>query len=129
MRRRVIVLNHFAAPLDAPGGTRHVELFSRLHDWDAIVIAGSRSLYTRQPSSSRDEMFRPVWVSPYRGNGPTRVANWLSYCLTSIVAGLRYGQVDVVYASSPHLLAGLAGWILARIRRVPLVLEIRDLWP
>jgi len=34
-----------------------------------------------------------------------------------------------VYGSSPHLLAPLAGLAAARLRRVPFVLEIRDLWP
>jgi glycosyltransferase involved in cell wall biosynthesis len=129
MRRRVIALNHAAAPLGAPGGTRHVELFGRLDAWDAIVIAGNRSLYTRRATFRGDDIFRPVWVAPYRANGPTRIINWASFCFTGLAAGLRYGRVDVVYASSPHLLAGLAGWFLARIRRVPLVLEIRDLWP
>ena len=35
----------------------------------------------------------------------------------------------LVYGSSPHLLAALAGWVLSRIKRVPFVLEVRDLWP
>ena len=38
-------------------------------------------------------------------------------------------KADLVYASSPHLLAGLAGWAIAKRRRVPFVLEVRDLWP
>jgi glycosyltransferase involved in cell wall biosynthesis len=36
---------------------------------------------------------------------------------------------DLVYASSPHLLAGLAGAIVAAAFRIPFVLEIRDMWP
>ena len=38
-------------------------------------------------------------------------------------------RVDVVYGSSPHLLAAFAAWMIAAVRRVPFVLEIRDLWP
>ena len=122
------MLNHFAVPREAPGGTRHAELVANFERWRATIIAGNRNLLTRHKTRF-DSAFRPVWVWPYTGNGPTRVLNWLSYAVTSFVAGVRAGRVDLVYASSPHLLAGLSGWLLARSRRVPFVLEIRDLWP
>lgn len=37
--------------------------------------------------------------------------------------------VDLVLATSPQIFTGLAGLALARLRRVPFVLEVRDLWP
>lgn len=126
--RRVLVLNHFAVPWHAPGGTRHAELVANFERWHGTIVAGNRSLLTRRRITF-DESFLPVWVWPYSGNGPARILNWLSYAVTSVVAGLRFGPVELVYASSPHLFAGLSGWLLAHIRRVPLVLEIRDLWP
>jgi glycosyltransferase involved in cell wall biosynthesis len=47
-----------------------------------------------------------------------------------MISGLFLGRsYDVVIASSPPLFAGLAGLILARLRRVPLLLDIRDIWP
>jgi glycosyltransferase involved in cell wall biosynthesis len=36
---------------------------------------------------------------------------------------------DVVIATSPQLLVGLAGWWVARCKRVPFIFEVRDLWP
>src|SRR5581483_4376542 len=36
---------------------------------------------------------------------------------------------DVVIATSPQLLVGLAGYWIARIKRTPFVFEVRDLWP
>jgi glycosyltransferase involved in cell wall biosynthesis len=41
--------------------------------------------------------------------------------------GLR--SPDVVIGTSPQLLVALAGWWLARWKRVPFVFEVRDLWP
>jgi glycosyltransferase involved in cell wall biosynthesis len=35
----------------------------------------------------------------------------------------------VVIATSPQLLVGLSGWWIAKVKRVHLILEIRDLWP
>ena len=128
-RRRVLVLNHFAAPADAPGGTRHVELFGRLTGWDATVVAARRNLLTGRPVDGGGGLLRGVWTSPYRANGAARLANWITYAVSAGVEALRLERPDVVYASSPHLLAGLTGWLLAKRWRVPLVLEIRDLWP
>lgn len=126
--RHVLILNHFAAPLTAPGGTRHAELAAHLQRWRATIVASDRNLLTRRRTEF-GAAFRPVWSTPYASNGLARVLNWLSYGATSLIAGLRAPHVDVVYASSPHLLAGLSGWLIASIRRIPFVLEIRDLWP
>lgn len=127
-QRKVLVFNHFAAPRGYPGGTRHVELFSRLPGWSYVIIAGRRNLATGLPQRA-EPGFHPVAVTPYRSNGAGRVLNWASYAVTATAAGLRQTRPDVVYASSPHLLAGLLGWFVAKARRAPFVLEIRDLWP
>ncbi|MFF5214427.1 glycosyltransferase family 4 protein [Micromonospora sp. NPDC000442] len=93
-----------------------------------MVIAGRLNMATGQPQRA-EPGFRPVAVTPYRGNGLGRVVNWASYAVTAAAAGLGQPRPNLVYASSPHLLAGLSGWIVAAIRRTPFVLEIRDLWP
>src|SRR5262249_23533880 len=38
-------------------------------------------------------------------------------------------KIDVVVASSPTLFSALSAWLIARTRRVPFVMEVRDLWP
>lgn len=125
---RVLVLNHFAAPRGSPGGTRHIELFGRLQKWSPVILAANVNLLSRQRQYD-DGIFRTVWVAPYPTSNLGRVLGWVSYAGTSFAAGLRQSNVDVVYASSPHLLAGLSGWALARVKRRPLVVEVRDLWP
>jgi glycosyltransferase involved in cell wall biosynthesis len=126
--RRVLVLNHFAVPRGEPGGTRHVELFSRLDGWTYAIIASRLNLTTGRPQAA-EPGFVPVPVLPYRNNGWSRIANWASYAVSATWAALRQPRPDVVYGSSPHLLAGLAAWFVARVRRATFVLEIRDLWP
>ncbi|MFZ4718666.1 MAG: glycosyltransferase, partial [Ilumatobacteraceae bacterium] len=126
--RSVLVLNHFAQPRSAPGGTRHAELFSRLDGWSARVITSNRNLLTGERIVA-DGVLETVWTSRYRGNGAGRIVNWMSYAVTSFVRGVRARPLDVVYGSSPHLLAGLSAWCIAAVRRRPFVLEIRDVWP
>src|SRR5450755_5161763 len=58
-----------------------------------------------------------------------RMLNYLSFCLSAAITGLFLSKPDLVIATSPQLLVGLSGWWLARIKRVPFVFEVRDLWP
>ncbi len=123
------MLNHFALPRSSAGGTRHVEMFGRLSDeWTATIVAGDRNLFDQSPVGS-EGILRTVPVSPYSGNGPSRVVNWASFAVTGGARVLFGPKPAVVYGSSPHMLAALAGWAAARLRRSGFVLEIRDLWP
>lgn len=127
---KVLVLNHFAVPRGEPGGTRHVEMFGRLRGWRHLIVASRLNLTTGRPQAAQPG-FMPVWVMPYKGNGVTRILNWCSYVWSSLAAGLglRKAPPDVVYASSPHLLAGASGYVLSRLYGRPFILEVRDLWP
>ena len=73
-----------------------------------------------------------VWVkaSPVK-TFRTRIAFYLSYMVMAIVAGvfLSRGRYDLIYATSPPLFVGGAGLIVSYLRRIPLVFEVRDLWP
>jgi glycosyltransferase involved in cell wall biosynthesis len=54
----------------------------------------------------------------------------LSFMVTSVLLGMpRAGRPDVVVVSSPTFFAILSAWLIARVRRARLVVEVRDLWP
>lgn len=107
-----------------------MELTGRLEGWDTTILAASRNLFTRsmQPEAQVAGL-RTVWTTPYWGNGPARVLNWLCYAFGSFIAGMRGDRPDVVLASIPHPFTAVAGWAIARLRHARFVLEIRDLWP
>ena len=127
--KRVLVFNHFAVPRGQAGGTRHAELFATLDGWEATIIASDRHIFTGAQSTTTDAGFRHVWTSPTTTSPISRVLNWVSYAFTSLWAGLRAGPIDVAYGSSPHMLAPLSAWLVAKARRARFVLEVRDLWP
>ena len=58
-----------------------------------------------------------------------RTANYLSYLVAAVPAGLLERRPDVVIATSPQFFCGWAGVLASRLRRRPFLLEIRDLWP
>jgi glycosyltransferase involved in cell wall biosynthesis len=58
-----------------------------------------------------------------------RSLNYAFYLVAATLAAPFLRRPDVVVSTSPQFFCGLAGWAVARLRRVPWVLEIRDLWP
>lgn len=70
-----------------------------------------------------------VWASPVK----TTLRRLLFYgsflALSALRALCMRARIDVVFATSPPLPVGLAGWLIARGRRAIFVLDIRDLWP
>ena len=127
--KHVLVLNQYALPRDQGGGTRHIDLFGRLGGWRALIVAGDRNHYTRKRFTTTDPHFRLLPVPAYSGNGLARVLGLLTFAARAFVVALRTPRVDVVYASSPQILVPLAALLAAKLRRIPFVLEVRDLWP
>jgi glycosyltransferase involved in cell wall biosynthesis len=59
----------------------------------------------------------------------TRLAFYLSYSALATATAPLTGRTDVVVATSPPLFTAMAGAALARLKRAPFVLDVRDLWP
>lgn len=72
-----------------------------------------------------------TWIFPAANRGKIRRSlNYSSFMASAVISGaLRLPKPDVIVATSPQLLCAAAGQLLARRFRVPLVMEVRDLWP
>lgn len=72
-----------------------------------------------------------TWLFPAANRGLWgRLANYTSFALSAAVTGPWVARChSVVIATSPQLLVGAAGYIIARSRGLPFVFEFRDLWP
>jgi len=71
-----------------------------------------------------------TWLLPLPNRRPyERILNYSSFAISAASMGMFVSRPDLVIATSPQLLTGLAGYWIARWKRVPFILEIRDLWP
>jgi colanic acid biosynthesis glycosyl transferase WcaI len=85
--------------------------------------------FTYYENNGKVDVFRTwLWPLPNR-KAHERMRNYASFCLSAAVRGISLPRPDVVIATSPQLLVGLSGWWLARLKRVPFIFEVRDLWP
>ena len=69
------------------------------------------------------------YATPNRGF-VRRVWAFLTAALSLVFVHLSSRpRPDVIVVTSPPLFIGMAGWVVARLRGIPLVLDVRDLWP
>lgn len=70
-----------------------------------------------------------VYATPNKGI-MLRVLNYLTFMFSAIISAVfRSGKQDMVIATSPQFFVAIAGFILSRIKRIPFVFEVRDIWP
>lgn len=67
----------------------------------------------------------------YNVNFLGRLWGYFSFMFAAIWGGLfkTKGKYDVILVTSPPLFVGVSAYVLSRIKRVPFVFEVRDLWP
>ncbi|MFN0085573.1 MAG: glycosyltransferase family 4 protein [Blastocatellia bacterium] len=58
-----------------------------------------------------------------------RILNYLSFNLSSTLAGLATGPQDIVFVMSPPLTIGVTGFLLGRLKRAPFCYNLQDIWP
>ena len=58
-----------------------------------------------------------------------RTIDYLSYMFAAIIAAVFIRRVDLVVGTSPQFFTVCAAYIVAFLKRVPWVFELRDIWP
>jgi glycosyltransferase involved in cell wall biosynthesis len=152
----ILLIHQAFASLDEPGGTRHHEFARHLasHGHQVTVIASPVSYLTGDktspptPSPSGTPLppllqgegegagdggeVRIIRASVYAAHHKSflhRLLAFFSFMVSSFFAGLRVKNVDLVWGTSPPIFQGLTAWLLARLKGVPFLFEVRDLWP
>ncbi len=70
-----------------------------------------------------------LYATPNEGVAKKTLGH-LSLMVTAVLLGARkVGPVDVVVVSSPTSFSIFSAWLIARLCRARLIVEIRDLWP
>jgi colanic acid biosynthesis glycosyl transferase WcaI len=96
---------------------------------NGIVYDGYENRWRHRERIEGIEVIRvKTYVAANKGT-LLRIFNYLSYMLSASLASLEVGAPDVIIATSPQFFCGWAGVIASRLHRVPLLLEIRDIWP
>jgi glycosyltransferase involved in cell wall biosynthesis len=58
-----------------------------------------------------------------------RILDFMSFMVTSFIAGLFVKKPDVIIGTSPQFFTAVSAWALSVIKFKPFVFELRDIWP
>jgi len=92
------------------------------------IFRGYRGSFYRKEVRGRVVIHR-VWLYPTVGRGLGRMLNYVSFSLTALYGLLRARTPDYLFVESPPLTLSGPGTIYAFLKRVPLILNVADLWP
>ena len=93
------------------------------------VYEGYRNALYQWETISNVNVLR-VWtyLAANKGTG-RRSFNYISYCFSAFIAGLFLRKPDVIIATTPQFFCACAGSLLSKVRNIPFMLEVRDIWP
>lgn len=95
-----------------------------------VIRPGYRGLFVKREKAEGIDLLR-TWVYCAANKGFfRRVLNFLSFFFSSLILGsLLTRRPDVVVGTSPQFFCAVAAYLLSRVKRVPFVFEVRDIWP
>ncbi len=100
------------------------------HHPTGVKAKADRGVLTRRERIDSIDVVRTYVYATANKGTIKRMLSYASFMLSATTIGrLRVSRPDVVIATSPQLLCGVAGYFLARSLRAPFVFEVRDLWP
>jgi len=138
----ILLIHQAFVSLEEPGGTRHYEMahFLAERGHTVTVIASTVSYLTGTVNKTargiqqggpgeRITIIRTYTYSAIHRSFVHRIFSFFSFMISSFIAGLRVKDVDLVWGTSPPIFQAITAWALARLKRVPFLFEVRDLWP
>ena len=139
---RLLVLTHSYWPEHSPPQRRWSSLARYLSPvgWDVSLLAPAprfygfpgespdQKLWKRTVGPSGEAIYRIPYLSAGHGR-LSKIADQLFTAAASAVRGLFTDAFDIVLVTAPSLPLLASGWLLARLKGVPFVVEMRDAWP
>jgi glycosyltransferase involved in cell wall biosynthesis len=135
MKLKVIYLHQYFNTPSMPGGSRSYEMARRLVEYghEVHVVTSDRSNRASAGGWTQtvENGIHVHWLSvPYHNNMSyrQRLQAFARFALVAAAKARRMGG-DVVLATSTPLTIALPGVHAARRNKIPMVFEVRDLWP
>lgn len=144
---KILLLHQYFLEKDDPGGSRFNEMAKVwvTEGHSVTVVCGMLNYVTGKSPQKYSglkyhysqyapglEVLR-CFVSPdYNRNFLGRLWAYFSFVwfgTWGAVIKLRKEKFDVIMCTSPPLFVGIIAWVTSKLRRVPYVFEVRDLWP
>ncbi|NJC96157.1 MAG: glycosyltransferase family 4 protein [Anaerolineae bacterium] len=139
---RILLINQAFVSPEEPGHTRHFEMAKFLHSLghELVIVASDLNYQTGQRTVARKGIFaeqnfdgvrvlRSYIYPALHRSYVWRIVSFFSFMFSSVWTALQVRDVDLVMGTTPPIFQAVSAWFVAWMRRVPFLLEVRDLWP
>jgi glycosyltransferase involved in cell wall biosynthesis len=116
----------FAKQLVVDG--HEVTIIASQYSYVTGEVKGKTGLIVEEHHPAGFRILRTWSARGYHASYARRVWGFATYMATSFVAAMRVRRPDVLVAASPPITVAMIGGLVARLRGLPFVFEIRDLW-
>jgi glycosyltransferase involved in cell wall biosynthesis len=141
----ILLIHQYFLEEDDPGGSRWNE-FSRIwtDQGHTVTVLGGMMHYNGKEKKPEYKgkyfvkkqqgavtVYRCHVSEAYNKSFIGRLWGYFSFMFSAFYAGMfkAKGKYDVVIVTSPPLFVGATGYLISRLKRIPFVFEVRDLWP
>ncbi|MDA2923063.1 glycosyltransferase family 4 protein [Acidobacteria bacterium AH-259-L09] len=138
----ILLIHQVFTSIGEPGSTRHIELSQHLakNGNRVTVLAGQVNYLTGTKTSESRliikeaitkgvEVWRCCTYSKLNRGFTHRLLAFFAFMVSSLLAGILVKRPHLVWGTSPSLFQTFTAYLIARLKRVPFVFEVRDLWP
>ncbi|HFC9439991.1 TPA: glycosyltransferase family 4 protein [Vibrio cholerae] len=135
---KVLYLHQYFATPSSNAGTRSYEMAKRfIEKGHEVTFVTSSAFFSNEFTFEKgwnrvevDGILLHVYHLPYSNKDSyfSRICKFLSFCFHSSIKVLSI-KSDVVFATSTPLTICIPAIIYSKIKKVPMVFEVRDLWP
>ena len=143
-KKKILLISQYFPPEVAAGANRAYEHAKRWVNLGAEVTV--ITCFPNYPTGNIPEKYKGLkyfeenidgikiirtftYATPNKGFF-RRILAYFSFMFSSVIQGFKkIGTQDLVIASSPPYTVGISGMVLGKLKKIPFVFEVRDLWP
>ena len=133
---KILYLHQYFRTPNEAGGTRSYEMARRLARFghEVHIISSNIDVETADTSKWEVTKIEEIYIHqinlPYSNKLPykERIKKFLTFAFRSAIYASKI-PADVILATSTPLTIALPGIYIARRQKIPMVFEVRDLWP
>jgi glycosyltransferase involved in cell wall biosynthesis len=138
----LLLTDRFVPEIAAPSfrGIEHARVWVSLGHKVTVVTCVPNFPHGKVFPGYRNKLFQEEWIDgiqvirlwSYMAENRgfmKRILDNASFMCSAVLQSSRYGDFDVILATSPPLLVPVAGYVISKFFRRPWVFELRDLWP
>jgi len=136
----ILLIHQAFAALNEPGGTRHHEFarFLAERGHQVSIIASPVSYLTGKNTINKQvetemegkiSIYRAYTYPALHKSFVHRLYSYFSFMISSFFISMKIKNVDIVWGTSPPIFQSFTAWLVSKLKQVPFLLEIRDLWP